>query len=166
MEQINFKVTSHLQRPKKSFLSFYLTIFQSVILSSVYKRKKNLKKRPSYLEKTYFQIVNKLRRCHNLANRGDSSYFMLFAYFYLHHVLEKIPTWKLFTLTLTEKSKSEKSPWAKKTKTTRLSEIKKVLQCDASPRKSYLLSQTLGGPVVPLVCGFRSYQKKERSTTT
>ena len=36
---------------------------------------------------------------------------MLFAYFYLHYVLNKIPTWKLFTLTLMEKSNAEKSPW-------------------------------------------------------
>ena len=44
------------------------------------------------------------------------SYFMLFAYFYLHPVIDKTPTWKLFTLTLMEKTKAEKSPWAKKTK--------------------------------------------------
>ena len=45
-------------------------------------------------------------------------YFMLFAYFYLHHVLDKIPAWKLFTLTLMEKSKAEKNPWVKKSKKT------------------------------------------------
>ena len=51
--------------------------------------------------------------------RGKSSWlvFMLFAYFYLHHVLDKIPMWKLFTLiTLIEKSKAEKCPWVKKRK--------------------------------------------------
>ena len=37
---------------------------------------------------------------------------------------------------------------------TPLSSIENVLQCDASPGKSYLLSQTVRGPVVPLVCGF------------
>ena len=34
-----FKVTSHLQRPKKSFFFFYLAKLKLVILSSVYKRK-------------------------------------------------------------------------------------------------------------------------------
>ena len=82
------------------------------------------------------------------------SYFMLFAYFHLHHVLDKMPTWKLITLTLMEKSKAEKSPWVKKTKRTRLSEIKYVC-CNAMLLLGNLdlLSQTLGGPVVPLVCG-------------
>ena len=35
-------------------------------------------------------------------------YFMLFAYFYLHHILDKLPTWNLFTLIL-KKSLGEES---------------------------------------------------------
>ena len=38
--------------------------------------------------------------------------------FYIHHVFDKIPTWKLFTLTIMEKSKTQKSPWVKKKKKT------------------------------------------------
>ena len=70
------------------------TTFQkSVILSSVSKKKiKNLKKRPSYLEKTYFQI--KFINCEGVINlstdetpgeifaaNAHRSYFMSFAYF-------------------------------------------------------------------------------------
>ena len=75
------------------------------------------------------------------------SYFMLLAYFYFHHVLNKIPAWKLFTLTLIEKSKAERSRWVKKTK---------KLCCNAMllPGNLDLLSQTLEGSVVALVCGF------------
>ena len=35
------------------------------------------------------------------------SYLTLFAYFHLHHVLDKIPTWKLFTLTFMENQKQK-----------------------------------------------------------
>ena len=52
------------------------------------------------------------------AANAHCSYLMLLAYSYFHHVLDKIPTWKLFTLTLPEKSKAEKSRWVKKTKKT------------------------------------------------
>ena len=46
-----------------------------------------------------------------------------------------------------EKSKAEKSSWVKK---------KKKTCCNAMlfPGNRDLLSKTLGGPVVPLVCGF------------
>ena len=50
------------------------------------------------------------------AANAHRSYSMSFAYFYLHHALDKIPTWKLFKLTPMEKSKAEKRPWVKKTK--------------------------------------------------
>ena len=72
---------------------------------------------------------------------------MLLAYFYFHHVLDKIPTWKLFTLTLMEKSKAERSRWVKKTK---------KMCCNAMLLAGNLdlLSQTLEGSVVALVCGF------------
>ena len=50
------------------------------------------------------------------AANAHRSYFMLFAYFYLHPVIDKTSTWKLFTLTLMEKSKAEESAWVKKTK--------------------------------------------------
>ena len=104
--------------------------FLSVILSSVYKRKmlKISKSGRVIYKKTYFQI--KLINyegviilstgetpCGNFRGKSSSLVFMLFAYFYLHHVLDKIPTWKLFTLiTLMEKSKAEKNPWVKKRK--------------------------------------------------
>ena len=70
------------------------------------------------------------------AANAHRSYFTLFAYFHLHHVLDKIPTWKLFTITFKEKSKAEKCPWVKRDEKTRLSKIANVLQCDASPGKS------------------------------
>ena len=55
----------------------------------------------------------------NFRGKSSSLVFMLFAYFYLHHILDKIPMWKLFTLiTLMEKSKAEKSSWVKKRKKT------------------------------------------------
>ena len=113
--------------PKKSGSFLNLTEFKSVILSSVCKKKnvKNLKKRPSYLEKRYFQI--KLINYEgviilstgetpwgNFRGKSSSLVFMLFAYFYLHHVLDKIPMWKLFALiTLMEKSKAEKKSLGK-----------------------------------------------------
>ena len=53
-----------------------------------------------------------------------------------------------------EKSKAEKSPWVKKTKKTRLSGIKTCCNAMLLPGNLALLSQTLGGSVVPLVCGF------------
>ena len=86
---------------------------------------------------------------------AHQSYFMLFAYFYSHHVLDKVPTWKLFKLTLMEKSQAEKSPWLKKMKKNS-SERDKKNCCDAMlpPGNLDLLSQPLGGAVVPLVCGF------------
>ena len=53
----------------------------------------------------------------NFRSKSSSLVFMLFANFYLHHVLDKIPMSKLFTLiTLMEKSNAEKSPWVKKRK--------------------------------------------------
>ena len=52
------------------------------------------------------------------------------------------------------KSKAEKKSLGKENEKTRLREIKNVLQCDAFPGNLDLLSETLGGPVVPLVCGF------------
>ena len=66
------------------------------------------------------------------AANAHRSYFTFFAYFHLHHILNKIPTWKLFTLTFVEKSKPEEMSL----KTKKLSKIAKVLQCDASPGKS------------------------------
>ena len=39
--------------------------------------------------------------------KAHHSYFTLFAFFHLHYVIDKIPTWKLFTLTLMEKSKAD-----------------------------------------------------------
>ena len=49
----------------------------------------------------------------NFRGKSSSLVFMLFAYFYLHHVLDKIPMWKLFTIFM-EKSKAEKSPFLPK----------------------------------------------------
>ena len=52
----------------------------------------------------------------SFAANAHPSYFTLFAYFHLHHILDKIPTWKLFTLTFMEKSKAEKCRCVEKTK--------------------------------------------------
>ena len=60
------------------------------------------------------------------AANAHRSYFTLFAYFHLHHVLDKIPTWKLFTITFKEKSKAEKCPWVKKTKNSAEQDSKRV----------------------------------------
>ena len=84
----------------------------------------NLKKRPSYLKKNVFSNkVNKVIILSTGKTPGEifaanahRSYFTLFAYFYLHHVIDKIPTWKILTLTFMEKSKAEKCPWVKKPK--------------------------------------------------
>ena len=64
------------------------------------------------------------------AANAHHSYFTLFAYSHLHHVLDKIPTWKLFTLTYGKMS------FGTDDEKTRLSSIENVLQCDASPGKS------------------------------
>ena len=48
----------------------------------------------------------------------------LHIFIYITH-LTKIPRWKLFTTTPMEKSKSEKSPWVKKTKKNRPKEERK-----------------------------------------
>ena len=51
-------VTNPTFTGQKNRFFCYLTIFKFVILSSVFQKKniRNLKTRPSYLEKTYFQI--------------------------------------------------------------------------------------------------------------
>ena len=66
-------------------------------------------------KKRYFQIklmnyegVIILSTGEIFATNAHRSNFMLSAYFYLHPVLDKIPMWKLFTLTLMEKVKSRK----------------------------------------------------------
>ena len=94
--------------PKKSFF-LNLAKFKSVILSQ------NLKRRPSYLEKNVFS--NKVNKVIILstgetlgevfATNAHRSYFTLFAYFHLHLVLDKIPTWKLFTLVFMENQKQK-----------------------------------------------------------
>ena len=92
---------------------------------------KNLKKRPSYLEKNVFSnkviilSTGKTLREFFAAN-AHRSYFTLFAYFHLYQVLDKIPTWKLFTLTFIEKSKAEKMSLGKEDEKTRLSKIANV----------------------------------------
>ena len=58
-----------------------------------------------------------------------------------------------------EKSKVERSPWVKKTKKTgpkKNERDKKKMCCNAIlfPGNHDLLSETLRGPVLPLVCGF------------
>ena len=88
-------------RGQKNHFFLYLTKFQFVILSSVSKRKtfKKLKKPPNYLEKTYFQIklinyegvilsTGKTPGEIFMAN-PHGSYSISFAYFYLHHALDK-----------------------------------------------------------------------------
>ena len=66
----------------------------------------------------------------NFCGRSSSLVFMLFAYFYLHHVLDKIPTWKLFTLiTLNGKMKNRKKSLGKE---------KKRKKKTAQRRKKYL----------------------------
>ena len=66
----HFKVTSQLQRPKKSFFFFCLTKLKSVILSSVYKKKiLTISKSGRVILKNVFSNkVKKLRRCHSLVN--------------------------------------------------------------------------------------------------
>ena len=70
------------------------------------------------------------------ATIAHHSYFTLFAYFNLHHALDNIPTWKLFTLNFYGEIKSGKMSLGKEDEKTRLSKIANVLQCDASPGKS------------------------------
>ena len=67
---------------------------------------------------------------------------MTFAYFYLHHALDKNSPWKLFTLTPMEKSKAEKSPWVKKTKKTGPKKKEKAPYCQG--RKKNLAESDKG----------------------
>ena len=126
-------------RGQKNRFSFYLTKFKSVNLSNVYKAKiLKISKSGRIIQKEKKKIQIKLINCEGViilstgetsgeifAAKAHRSYFMLFVYFYLYHVLDKIPTWKLLKLTLMEKSKAEESPWVKKTSKTRLIEIEK-----------------------------------------
>ena len=88
------------------------------------------------------------------AANAHRSYFMSFAYFYLHHALDKISYVEALYDYSYGKIKSRKSPWVRKRKTPaqrRTSEIKKTC-CNAIhfPGNRDLPR----GPVFPLVCGF------------
>ena len=80
--------------------------------------------------------------------------FTSFAYFYLHHALDK----NSHVEALYDYSYAEKSPWVKKTKKTgpkkNERDKKNVLQYDVFPENRDLLSETVRDPVFPLVCGF------------
>ena len=129
---------------------------------------KNLKKPQSYLEKTYFQIKLNYEGVKILSTGGTPeeifaanahrSYFMSFAYIYLHHTLDKNSHVEALYDYSFGKIKSRKSPWVKKTKKTGPKKNKrdKEMCCNVMlfPGNRYLLSETLRGPVFPLVCNF------------
>ena len=73
------------------------------------------------------------------AANAHRSYFMSFAYFYLHHALDKNSHVEVLYDYSYGKINAEKSPWVKKTKKT-------------DPKKND--RATLRGPVFPLACGF------------
>ena len=67
----------------------------------------------------------------------------LHIFIYITH-LTKIPKWKLFTTTPMEKSKSEKSPWVKKTKKTGPKKKGKAPFCQAKKKTLPKATKALG----------------------